>query len=54
MVSIPVNPPAGHEAAARTREPLWNVISLSVGRFTAAECANYFVHCGYPIPQSGR
>jgi transposase len=34
-------------AAARTLDGLWNTIASLLDRFTPAECAAYFRHCGY-------
>jgi transposase len=34
-------------AAPRTREALWLTIGNSIGRFSPAECRNYFVNAGY-------
>ena len=39
-------------AAARTADALCDAIAAALGSFTAAECANYLRHRGYP--QSGR
>jgi transposase len=39
-------------AAARTADALCSAIGAALGQFTAAECASYLRHCGYP--QSGR
>lgn len=35
-------------AAERTTDALWNRIGSLLDRFTPAECAAYFRHCGYP------
>ena len=35
------------KAAARTVEDLWAAIAEILKTFTAAECQNYFVNCGY-------
>jgi transposase len=34
-------------AAERTVEGLWRAIGRLIDRFRAAECRNYFRHCGY-------
>lgn len=34
-------------AEQRTVEGLWNFLGQVLDRFTAAECLNYFRHCGY-------
>lgn len=35
------------KAAERTVDALWNTIGALIDTFTPAECANYFVSCGY-------
>ena len=35
-------------AAVRTVDALWNAVGSLLQNFTAAECANYLRHCGYP------
>lgn len=35
------------KAAPRTREALWSTIGTTIGRFSPAECRNYFAHAGY-------
>ena len=35
------------QAAARTIPYLWAAIADTPPRFTPAECANYFIACGY-------
>ena len=35
-------------AAMRTVDALWNAVGRLLNNFTAAECANYLRHCGYP------
>src|SRR5258706_180391 len=37
-------------AAERTVDALWSAIGRLLDRFTAAECRNYFLHCGYRKP----
>ena len=38
------------KAAARTRDALWTAIGQFLDRFTPQECANYFAHAGYALP----
>jgi transposase len=35
------------KAAERTVEALWNTIGTLIDVYTPAECANYFLSCGY-------
>jgi transposase len=35
------------QAAARTRDELWQAIGRLLARVSSAECANYLCHCGY-------
>jgi transposase len=37
-------------AAERTVDELWATIGRLLGRFSPAECRNYFRHCGYRKP----
>jgi transposase len=35
------------KAAARTRDALWDAVSIAIDAFTPTECANYFTAAGY-------